>query len=88
MLEPLRRGRLQQPSGQFHGSSFNIVPVGIRGVAERQAMLRLSAPLAAFVVVWTQVTGTAVDAQESAFIATMLGFAWHAGVHVTWGSER
>ncbi len=51
-------------------------------------MIRLSAPLAAFALVWTLVTGTVVDAAESAFIATMLGFAWHAGVYVTWGSGK
>ncbi|OII62881.1 MULTISPECIES: hypothetical protein [unclassified Streptomyces] len=88
MLEPLRRGRLQQPSGQFHGSSFNIVPEGLHDASGGQALIRLSAPLAAFALVWTLVTGTVVDAAESAFIATMLGFAWHAGVYVTWGSGK
>ncbi|WP_328485998.1 hypothetical protein [Streptomyces zaomyceticus] len=88
MLEPLRRGSLQQPSGKFHGTSFNIVPEGLHGAPGGQALVRLSAPLAAFVLVWTLVTGTVMDAAESAFIATMLGFAWHAGVHVTWDSDR
>ncbi|MGQ4484255.1 hypothetical protein ACN6LM_002583 [Streptomyces sp. SAS_281] len=79
---------MQQPSGQFHGTSFNIGSVGIHAVPERQAVVRLCAPLAAFVVVWTVVTGTVVDVNESAFIVTMLGFAWHAGVLVTWGPGR
>lgn len=88
MIEPLRRGRLQQPSGPFHRTSFNIASVDLHGAPDGQAMVRLSALLAAFVLVWTLVTDTVVDAAESAFIATMLGFAWHAGVHVTWNSDR
>ncbi len=29
-----------------------------------------------------------MDTAESAFIAAMLGFAWHAGVNITWDSGR
>ncbi|MGW6971650.1 hypothetical protein [Streptomyces sp. NPDC054952] len=88
MLEPLRRGRLQSPSGKFHGTSFNIVPVGLHHAPGGIAMIRLSAVLAAFALTWTLVTDTAVDAAESTFIVTMLGFAWHAGVNVTWGPRE
>ncbi|MGA4949250.1 hypothetical protein [Streptomyces lydicamycinicus] len=84
MIEPLRRGRLQLPSGQFHVTSFNIAPVGLHNAPGGHAMVRLSALLAGFVLTWTLVTDTAVDATESAFIVTMLGFAWHAGVNVAW----
>ncbi|MER6573067.1 hypothetical protein ABT288_44740 [Streptomyces sp. NPDC001093] len=83
MFEPIRRGQL--PSGQLHGTSFNIVPVGVHEDFGGQVMVRLSALLAAFVLTWTVVTHTAVDAAESAFIVTMLGFTWHAGALFTWG---
>lgn len=86
MLEPLRRGHLQPPSGQFHGTSPNIASVGPHDGPGGQAVVRLSAPIAGFVLTWTLVTGTAVDPAESAFIVTMLGFTWHAGVNVTWNS--
>ncbi|MEU2956592.1 hypothetical protein [Streptomyces sp. SID1034] len=51
-------------------------------------IVRLSALLAAFVLVWTLVTGTVVGPGESAFIAGMLGYAWQAGVNITWNSGR
>ncbi|MFB6525093.1 hypothetical protein [Streptomyces sp. NPDC056399] len=85
MFEPVRRGRLQLPSGHIHGTSFNIGPTGLLDVPGGQATLRLSAVAASFVLIWTVATGAAVDAAESAFIVTMLGFTWHAGIHVTWG---
>jgi hypothetical protein len=88
MLEPIRRGRQQQPSGQFHVTSFNIDPVGVRAAPGGQAAIRLSALLAAFALIWSLVTDAALDTAESAFIATMLGFAWHAGVNVTWDTGR
>lgn len=47
-------------------------------------MVRLSALLAGFALMWSLVTDTPVDAAESAFMATMLGFTWHAGVQFTW----
>ncbi|MFD9796716.1 hypothetical protein ACFWXK_37865 [Streptomyces sp. NPDC059070] len=47
-------------------------------------MVRLSAPIAGFVLLWTLVKGSAIAPAESAHIVTMLGFTWHAGVNVTW----
>ncbi|HBF81481.1 MAG TPA: hypothetical protein DD420_16580 [Streptomyces sp.] len=79
---------MQQPSGKFHGTSFDIAPEGLHGASGGQVLIRLSALLAAFVLIWTLVTGTVVDAAQSAFIATMLGFTWHAGAHFTWNSHR
>ncbi|MGW1295885.1 hypothetical protein [Streptomyces sp. NPDC002533] len=84
MIEPIRRGRIQLPSGLFHGTSFNIVPVGVLDDLGGQVTVRLSAVLAGFVLVWTLACGMAVDAAQSAFIATMLGFAWHASIWVRW----
>lgn len=88
MIEPLRRGHLRQPSGQLHRTIFDITSVGLHRARGGQAVIRLSALLAAFVLVWCLVTDTAVDAAESAFIATMLGFAWHVEVRITWNSGR
>ncbi|MBM9624654.1 hypothetical protein [Streptomyces zhihengii] len=88
MLEPIRRGRLQLPPGQIHGTSFNISSAEVPPSPGGQAVVRLSALLAAFVLIWTLVTETTVDTAESAFIAAMLGFTWHAGVHITWDSRR
>ncbi|MCZ1006884.1 hypothetical protein [Streptomyces lydicus] len=84
MIEPYRRGSLQLPSGHFHGTSFNIAPVGLHNALGGHAVVRLSALLAAFVLMWTLIKGTTVDTTESAFIVTMLGFTWHAGLNVTW----
>lgn len=51
-------------------------------------MVRLSALLAAFILTWILVTDTAVDTAKSAFIVTLLGFTWHAGVRVAWGPDK
>ncbi|MCX4818319.1 hypothetical protein OG883_45940 [Streptomyces sp. NBC_01142] len=59
--------------------------MGIHADPGGHVAVRLSAVLAAFVLTWTVVSGTAVDTVQSAFIVTMLGFAWHAGVHFSWG---
>ncbi|MFF2189645.1 hypothetical protein [Streptomyces sp. NPDC058155] len=48
------------------------------------ATVRLNALLAAFVLLWTLITGTAIDMTHTTFVVTMLGFTWHAGVNVTW----
>ncbi|MEU8543155.1 hypothetical protein AB0C52_24760 [Streptomyces sp. NPDC048717] len=50
--------------------------------------IRLSVPLAEFSLTWNLFTGTAMDTVRSAFVTAMLGFTWHAGVHVTWESDR
>lgn len=88
MLEPFRRGHLQLPSGQNHGTSPNIASPGPYNGPGGQATVRLSALLAGFVLTWTLVTGAAVDPAESVFIVTMLGFTWHAGVNVTWNPDN
>ncbi|MFI6019172.1 hypothetical protein ACIBCP_16305 [Streptomyces sp. NPDC051287] len=84
MLEPSRRGCLQQPSGYFHGISLNITGAELHDAPGGLVMVRLSALLAAF----TLITDTVVDTTESAFVVTLLGFAWHAGVQVTWGGSK
>jgi hypothetical protein len=88
MLEPLRRGHVQLPSGRFHGTSLRITPVELHQAPGGLVMVRLSALLAAFTLTWALTTDTAVNATESAFIVTLLGFAWHAGVQVTWDPSR
>ncbi|MFI6893585.1 hypothetical protein ACIBM4_05660 [Streptomyces sp. NPDC050256] len=88
MNEPIRRGRLQLPSGQFHGISLNAIPVGIHAAPEGHVAVRLNALLAAFVLTWTVISGTTVDAAQSAFIFTLLGFTWHASVHFRWGGGQ
>ncbi|MGV9790824.1 hypothetical protein [Streptomyces sp. NPDC003435] len=82
MFEPMRREQL--PSGQLHGISCNIDSAGNRAHSGVRGMVRLSALLAGFALMWSLVTDTPVDAAESAFMATMLGFTWHAGVQFTW----
>ncbi|WP_433547179.1 hypothetical protein ACQPZG_20400 [Streptomyces sp. CA-294286] len=84
MIEPFRRGHLEQPSGQIHGTSFNITPVGNHRSPSGQVAIRLSALVATFALVWILATKATMDAAESAFIVTLLGFTWHAGVNVTW----
>ncbi|MBT2430301.1 hypothetical protein J7F02_33110 [Streptomyces sp. ISL-112] len=88
MIDPIRRGRLQLPSGQFHGTSFNIVPAGVLDDPGGHVAVRLSAVLAAFVLVWTVACGTTADAAQSAFVVTLLGFTWHANVYVRWAQRR
>ncbi|MFD3907983.1 hypothetical protein HXS80_06360 [Streptomyces sp. CB04723] len=88
MIEPIRRGRTQLPSGQFHGTSFNIVPVGVLDAPGGDFAVRLSAVLAAFVLVWTVTCGSTVDAAQSAFVVTLLGFSWHASFHVRWARRQ
>ncbi|MFD8608962.1 hypothetical protein [Streptomyces sp. NPDC059631] len=88
MLEPLRRGRLLLPSGRFHGISLNITRAELHETPGGLAMVRLSSLLAAFTLTWTLTTDTVVDTTESAFVVTLLGFAWHAGVQVTWGASK
>ncbi|MFG3430389.1 hypothetical protein [Streptomyces californicus] len=46
--------------------------------------VRLSAVLASFVLVWTVACGSTVDAAQSAFVVTLLGFSWHASFHLRW----
>ncbi|MCX4398860.1 MULTISPECIES: hypothetical protein [unclassified Streptomyces] len=85
MIEPIRRGRLQLPSEQFHGTSFDIAAVGIQDDPGSHVAVRLSAVLAAFILTWTVVSGTEVEAAQSAFIVTLLGFTWHASAYFCWG---
>ncbi len=88
MFEPVRRGRPTLPSGRIYGTSPDIAYAGYPGIRGGRVAVRLSAVMAAFVLVWTLVVSEACDPVESAFIMSMLGFAWHAAVDVTWGPGK
>ncbi|MEU4796377.1 hypothetical protein [Streptomyces sp. NPDC023327] len=67
---------------------MNIVTAELHEPPGGLVMVRLSALLAAFILTWILVTDTAVDTAKSAFIVTLLGFTWHAGVRVAWGPDK
>ncbi|MFF8731092.1 hypothetical protein ACF073_32105 [Streptomyces sp. NPDC015171] len=67
---------------------MNITGAELHDAPGGLVMVRLSALLAAFTLAWTLITDTVVDTTESAFVVTLLGFAWHAGVQVTWGRSK
>ncbi|MFD3971395.1 hypothetical protein [Streptomyces cyaneofuscatus] len=75
MIEPIRRGRIQLPSGLFHGISFPIDHAGVLDGLGGQVAVRLSVVLVGFVMVRTVVCGATVDTAQSASSATMPGFA-------------
>lgn len=72
------------PSGQFHGSSFNIAAMGVRAFIAGAISLRLSALLAAVVVVWLLLSERTVGTAESALLITMTGLTWEASIQLAW----
>lgn len=84
MIDRIRRGYFQLPSGQFDGISLNVPPVEFRSESGGQVVARLSALLAAMVVISVVFADVTFDATQSAFLVTMLGFAWHAGFQLSW----
>lgn len=84
MLDRFRRGHTQVPSGQFHGTSFNIAATGVRAFVAGALSLRLSALLAAVVVMWLLLSEGTVDTTESALLITMVGFTWEASIQLAW----
>lgn len=88
MLDRIRRGDAQVPSGQFHGTSFNFTAVGLREFIACAVSVRLSALLAFAVVIWMLVAGGEIDPTKSAFLVTMTGFTWHASIQLAWFRGR
>lgn len=74
MFEPIRRGHLQPPSGQFHGISSRAFPVALHDGSGRCAPVRPSALPAALALGRTPGPDTDADAAGSAFVVTALGF--------------
>ncbi|MFC9228437.1 hypothetical protein ACFTZI_05610 [Streptomyces decoyicus] len=88
MIDRIRRGHSQLPSGQFHGISFNIPPLEFHSGSGGRVVVRLSAVLAVVVVISVVFTETTFDATQSAFLVTMQGFAWHARFHLSWNRRK
>ncbi|PCG88014.1 hypothetical protein CIB93_00915 [Streptomyces sp. WZ.A104] len=88
MLDRIRRGYTQVPSGQFHGTSFNIAAVGLRAFIAGAVSVRLSALLAFAVVVWMLVANGEVDPTKSALLITMTSFTWQASAQLAWFRGR
>ncbi|MFB6517580.1 hypothetical protein [Streptomyces sp. NPDC056401] len=88
MLDRIRRGHVQVPSGQFHGTSFNFSAVGLREFIAGSLSVRLSAVLACAVVIWILTAGRAIDSVTSGFLITMIGFTWHASIQLAWFRGR
>lgn len=88
MLDRIRRGYAQVPSGQFHGTSFNFSTVGLREYIACAVSVRLSALLALPVVIYVLAAGMEIDATTSAFVLTMTSFTWHASLQLAWFRGR
>ncbi|MFC5802182.1 hypothetical protein [Streptomyces formicae] len=88
MLDGIRRGLPQLPSGQIHGTSFNFATVEPHSLITGHAMVRLSAILASATTAWVVATDAVIDSAQSALIATMIGFSWNAGFQFSWFRRR
>ncbi|MGW7489438.1 hypothetical protein [Streptomyces sp. NPDC054786] len=51
-------------------------------------MVRLSAVLAAMVTISIVFADMTFDAAQSAFLVTMQGSAWHAGLQLSWNRRK